>query len=153
MCLYFLRVSVIFFSYYRYRYRFLKIRHMKFLQVLLAFATAFWIRIKANQSSKQCCGSGMFTPYSSFPFWIPDPGSKRFRVLDSDPDPHQRLFALKLFLSSQKNDLRCSSRTPDPDFFPSRIPVPDTESRGQKSTGSRIWIGNTGFNPESLRRN
>jgi hypothetical protein len=39
---------------------------------------------------------------------------------------------------------------PDPDFFPSRIPVPDPGSRGQKGIRSRIRIRNTGFNPKSF---
>jgi len=46
---------------------------------------------------------------------------------------------LKLFLSSRKNNLGCSSRTWI--FPPSRIPDPG--SRGQKSIESRIRINNT----------
>jgi hypothetical protein len=52
------------------------------------------------------------------------------------------LYFKKLFLSSRKNDLGCSSRIPVLDFFPSRIPnvdfflsrIPDSDpgSRGQK---------------------
>ncbi len=34
---------------------------------------------------------------------------------------------------------------PDPDF----LPIPDPGSRGQKGTGSRIWIPNTAFNYQS----
>jgi hypothetical protein len=47
----------------------------------------------------------------------------------------------KLFLQT---DLGCSSWIPDPDphFFP--IPDLDPETSGQKSTGSRIRIRNTG---------
>ncbi len=44
-----------------------------------------------------------------------------------DPDPHHRVevfLTQKLFLSSRKNDLGCSFRIPDPDFFPFRIPDP-----------------------------
>jgi hypothetical protein len=36
------------------------------------------------QNHWQCRGSGMFI--RTFPFLMPDPGSKRFRI----PDPHQR---------------------------------------------------------------
>jgi hypothetical protein len=32
---------------------------------------------------------------------------------------------------------------PNPDFFSSRIPIPG--ARGQRSTGSRIWIGNSAY--------
>jgi hypothetical protein len=39
-----------------------------------------------------------------------------------------------------------------PDFFPSRIPDPDPGSRGQKSTGSRIRISNTGHTCTSYTR-
>ncbi len=41
------------------------------------------------------------------------------------------------FLSSRKYDLGCPG--PDPDF----LPIPDSGSRGQKGTGSRIRIRNT----------
>jgi hypothetical protein len=38
------------------------------------------------------------------------------------PIPYQFLFLTQtLFLSYRKNDLGCSSRIPDPNFFPSRI--------------------------------
>jgi hypothetical protein len=75
-------------------------------------------------------------------FSIPDPGSELFpsRI----PDPHQRIkyFSPKWFLRSKKYDPGGSSRIPDPDF----LPIPDPGSRGQKGTGSRIRISNTGAN-------
>jgi hypothetical protein len=39
--------------------------------------------------TNQCCGSGMFIPNHNFS--IPDPGSKRFRIPNPDPDPLTRL--------------------------------------------------------------
>jgi hypothetical protein len=53
-------------------------------------------------------------------------------------DPRSRV--KKMFLSSRKNDLGCSSRIRI--FFPSRICDPDPGFRGQKRTGSRIQIRN-----------
>ncbi len=91
-----------------------------------------------------CCGSGMF---------IPDPGSwiriflSRIQCL-KDPGSGSALKSFciltqKLILSSRKNDLVCSFRIPDPDFFPSRIP--NLRYRGQSGIGSRIRIRNTVF--------
>jgi hypothetical protein len=48
----------------------------------------------------------------------------------------------KWFPSSKKYDPGCSSRIPNPD--PDILPIPDPESRGQKGTGSRTRIRNTG---------
>jgi hypothetical protein len=58
-----------------------------------------------------------------------------------------RIHADPWFLSSRKYDPGCSSRIPDPDA--DFLPIPDPGSRGQKGTGSRIRIRNTGhFNAD-----
>jgi hypothetical protein len=60
-------------------------------------------------------------------YWIPDPGSRRFGIPETDPLQRiKELLTLKLFLSSRKNNLGHSSRSRilDPDFFPSQIPDP-----------------------------
>jgi hypothetical protein len=85
-------------------------------------------------------------------FSIPDPRSR----IQGQNDSGSRIQihikeSEKLFLGSRKYDPGCLSRIriPDPDhnFFPN----PDPRSRGQKGTGSRIRIRNTGqkayFNP------
>jgi hypothetical protein len=57
----------------------------------------------------QCCGSEMIIPDPNFS--IPDPGSKRFRILD--PDPHLRIqvfLSLKTVSKISENYLGCSSR-------------------------------------------
>jgi hypothetical protein len=75
---------------------------------------------------------------------IPDPGSASKNLSILSPK--------KWFLSSRKYDLGCSSRIPDPDA--DFLPIPDPGSRGQKGTGSRIRIRNTGFpNPFKLQLN
>ncbi len=84
-------------------------------------------------------------------FSIPNPGSELSpsRI----PDPHQSILTpkkpKKWFLSSRKYDPGCSYRIPDADF----LPIPDPGSRGQKGTGSRIRIRNTGFMNCFLFRN
>ncbi len=72
-------------------------------------------------------------------FSIPDPGSrvKRFWISGS-ASKNSSIFTLKLFLSFRKNNLRCSSRIPDPDFFP--IPDPESWSRIQGSKKHRIMV-------------
>ncbi len=71
----------------------------------------------------QCCGSGMF---------LPDPRSRVKKI--PDPNPHQRIELFlnpnKLFLTSRKNDLGCSSGSriqiflvPDPGV--KKAPGPD----------------------------
>jgi len=74
--------------------------------------------------------------------FIPDPGSasKNLSILTQKKQK-------KWFLSSRKYDPGCSSWIPDPDA--DFLPIPDPGSRGQKGTGSRIQIRNTG-NPNSL---
>jgi hypothetical protein len=68
----------------------------------------------------------MFIPDPNF--FIPDPGLKRYRI--PDPDPQQRIVVFltkKMALSFCKYDLGCwdlGARIQDPDFFPSRIPDP-----------------------------
>ncbi len=65
-------------------------------------------------------------------FSIPDPGSA-FKCFNPQ----------KLFLSSRKYDPGCSSRICIPDPDPDFLPILDSGSRGQKGTGSLIWIRNT----------
>ncbi len=104
----------------------------------------------------QCCGSGDIYPVFRIQFFlsqIPDPSSRTYKI----PDPGSqdlgsriqirikefKYLPKKLFLSSRKNDLGCSSRIPDLDFFPSRrIGI-------FFHPGSRIWIF---FNPGSGSR-
>jgi hypothetical protein len=67
---------------------------------------------------------------------IPDLNfSSRIQVKkDPVPDPYQRILVFltqKLFLSSRKNDLGCSLRIPDPEFF--SIPDPDPGFKGKKA--------------------
>ncbi len=87
-------------------------------------------------------------------FSVSDPGSLSRIRLFSIPDPncfHPGAASKNLslltpkngFLSSRKYDPGCSSRIPDPD--PDFLPIPDPGSRGQKDTGSRIRIRNTGI--------
>ncbi len=74
-----------------------------------------------------------------FPSRIPDPGSKRF----PNPHPHLRTIVFepkKLFLSSRKYDLGCSSRIRILIFFTH----PGSRIQGKKGTGSRIRICVTG---------
>ncbi len=81
-----------------------------------------------------------------FPSRIPDPNclhpGSRIRIKEFkyfNPKKNK-----KKFLSSRKYDPGCSSRIPDPDA--EFLPIPDPGSRGQKGTGSRIRIRNTGKN-------
>jgi hypothetical protein len=77
--------------------------------------------------------SGMFFPEPGSDFFLsrmPDLGSKFFSTCI--PDPHQRILSIL-----PKNMFFYD---PDPDF----LPIPDPGSRGQKGTGSRIQIRNTG---------
>jgi hypothetical protein len=67
-------------------------------------------------------------------FSIPDPGSESKNLSILTPK--------KWFLSSRKYYRCCSSRIPNPDA--DFLPMPEPESRGQKGTGSRIRIRNTG---------
>jgi hypothetical protein len=80
-----------------------------------------------------------------FPSLIPDPnffhpGSwiliKEFKYFNPK----------KWFLSSRKYDPGCSSWIRIPDSDPDFLLIPDPGSRGQKGTGSRIRIRNTGWN-------
>jgi hypothetical protein len=71
-------------------------------------------------------------------FSIPDPGSSSKNLSILTPKKPK-----KLFLSSKKYDLGCSSRIPDPDA--DFLPIPDPGSRGQKGTRSRIRIRNTAW--------
>jgi hypothetical protein len=70
------------------------------------------------------------------------PGSRIRLFSISDPGSSKNLSILtpkkakKWFLSFKKYYPGCSSRIPDADFLPSRIP--DPRSRGQKGTQSRI---------------
>ncbi len=61
-------------------------------------------------------GSNFFNPRSQ----IPAPGLTRSRIQIRIKE--FKYLPKKLFLSSRKNYLGCSSRIPDLDFFPSRIP-------------------------------
>jgi hypothetical protein len=70
----------------------------------------------------QCCGSGMFITDPNF--FHPGYATKNLGCF----------IPKKIFLSSRKYDLGCSSRDPDPDI----LPIPDPRSRGEKGTGS--WI-------------
>ncbi len=73
------------------------------------------------------------------------PGSRVKKI--SDPDPHQRLnITPKKCLRSQKYNPGCSSLIRILIFLPN----PDPGSRGQKETGSRILILDTGY-PRSIR--
>ncbi len=89
----------------------------------------------------QCCGSGVFIPDtgSELTIQIPDSGSKRSWNLGSASASKNLsiFYPKKLFLSSRKYDPECSSRTPNPDFFPLQIPDPGVK-KAQKSTGFRI---------------
>jgi hypothetical protein len=92
--------------------------------------------------------------------FIPDPGfdfcPSRIRLFSiPDPnfsitDPGSSSKNLSIFIpkkkvqSSRKYYPGCSPRMPDPD--PDFLPIPDPESRGQKSTGSRIR--NTAYDGE-----
>ncbi len=66
---------------------------------------------------------------------IPDPGS-------GSASKNLSIFNPKMSLSSRKYDLGCSSQIPDPDL--DFLPIPDPGSRGQKGTGFRTRIRNTG---------
>jgi hypothetical protein len=90
-------------------------------------------------------------------FSIPDPGSELSPSRIPDPNclpPGSRIRikefkyfnpqkTKKWFISSRKYDPGCSYRIPDPDA--DFLPIPDPGSRGQKGTGSRIRIRNTGY--------
>jgi hypothetical protein len=73
---------------------------------------------------RQCCGSGMFSRIRIF-----HPGSRiRYRV-KKIPDPGSVLknlstLTLKTVSKLSENDMACSSRTPDMDFW---IPDPDPQ--------------------------
>ncbi len=89
------------------------------------------VRRRAPKKVK-CCGSGIPDPNVS----VPDPGSKRFQILD--PDPHQRIYVfltIKTVPLLSEDYLWCSCRIPDPDCFPSRI---------HGLIKHRIWIRNIG---------
>jgi hypothetical protein len=85
---------------------------------------------------------------------IPDP-----TFLSRMPDPNcfhpgsisknLSILTQKKVLSSKKYDPGCSSRIPDPD--PDFLPIPDPGFRGQKGTGSRIRICNTGCIGRGIR--
>jgi hypothetical protein len=81
-------------------------------------------------------------PGSDFvPSRIPDPNC--FHPGSRIPIKELKYFnPKKWLLSSKKYDPGCSSRIPGPD--PDFLPNPDPESRGQKGTGSRFRIRNTG---------
>jgi hypothetical protein len=80
-----------------------------------------------------------------FPSRIPDPNffHPGFRILIKE---FKYFYPKKWFLSSRKYDPGCSSRICIPDSDPDFLPIPDPGSRGQKGTGSRIRIRNTGWN-------
>jgi hypothetical protein len=71
---------------------------------------------------------------------IPDPGSASKNLSILKPKKPK-----KLVLSARKYDLVvhpvCQILDPDADF----LPIPDPGSRGQKGTGSRVRIRNTGY--------
>jgi hypothetical protein len=70
-------------------------------------------------TSEQCCGSGMFIPDPESEFF--HPGSRVGKI--PGPDPHQRIkvfLTQKLFLSSLKYLLGCSSRIRILIFYPYR---------------------------------
>jgi hypothetical protein len=76
-----------------------------------------------------------------FPFRIPDPGSKRYRI--PDPDLHQRIEVFspqKLFLSSWKYDPDCSLRIRTRIriliFYPSQIPDPGVKKAPDPGSGT-----------------
>jgi hypothetical protein len=48
----------------------------------------------------QCCGPGMFIPNSGSGFSVPDPGSKRHRVPNPDPQQRISIFNPKKFIRS-----------------------------------------------------
>jgi hypothetical protein len=77
-------------------------------------------------------------------FSFPDPGFELFPSRIRIKELKYSIFnPKKWFLSSRKYDPGCSFRIldADPDF----LPIPDSRSRGQKGTGSRIRIRNTGY--------
>ena len=92
---------------------------------------------------------------------IPDPGSNFFpsRIPVPNclhPGSRIRIKEFKYFnpkkpkkclISFRKYDPGCSSRIPDPDA--DFLPIPDPGSRGQKGTGSRIRIRNTGHHSDA----
>jgi hypothetical protein len=90
-------------------------------------------------SKMQCCGSGMCSRIRIFS--IPDPGSNRFPDPGSGSSSASKNLTQKLFPNSRKYDPGCSSRILDSDF--GFLPIPDSGSRGQKGTGSRIRSRNT----------
>ncbi len=94
---------------------------------------------------KLCMGSGACTSVADLgclsrirTVSIPDTGSASKNLSILTPKKTK-----KWFLSSRKYDPGCSSRIPGPDA--DFLPIPDPGSRGQKGTGSRIRIRNTGL--------
>jgi hypothetical protein len=79
-----------------------------------------------------------------FPSRIPDPNclhpGSRIRIKEFKYFMYFN--PKKWFLNSRKYEPGCSSRIPDPDD--DFLPIPDPGSRGQKGTGSRNRIRNTG---------
>jgi hypothetical protein len=73
----------------------------------------------------------MFIPDPNFSY--PDPGSKRFRILD--PDPHQRI---KVFLNPKNcfklSRIRSGMFIPDPDL--DFLPIPDPGVKKAPDPGS-----------------
>ncbi len=94
--------------------------------------------------STHCCRSGMFMPYPGYEFFHPrprilDPGQKRSLT------PGSRSTSKNWTILPKNTVSKLSERwswmyTPPP-------PIQDPGFRGQKSTGSRIWICNSGSTP------
>ncbi len=97
------------------------------------FQSAARLLLQLESPSQQCCGSGMFFPYSNFS--IPDSGSRVKKVF----------FTQKLFLSFWKHDPGCSSRIRILIFYPSRIPHQGVKKASDPGSGSassqKHWLG------------
>jgi hypothetical protein len=70
-----------------------------------------------------------------FPSWIPDSGSKKFRIPDSDP--HQRIF-------NPKTDSKLPEKLswmfiPDPDFSPSPIRILDPVKKASATQVTTVF--------------
>jgi hypothetical protein len=92
--------------------------------------------------NRHCCRALTILSSVAGPGCFP---SRVKKILDPDPSKELKYFEpKKLSLSSRKYDPGSSSRTLDPDFFPSLI------QGSKKSTGSRIRIRNTDFKITSL---
>jgi hypothetical protein len=134
------------------------------------YATAVGIcfrKLAAGHHTRQCCGSGMFIPDPDFyPSRILDLGSKNSNLREG----WKKIFLSNLFLSHKLHIIinyfifemlkisiwvnferiielftqKLSLSSQKYGFGIREKPIPDPGSRGQKGTGSRIRIRNTG---------